>query len=419
MKKKSFRIVSWLMTIAMCFAIGFPGFAVAPDVNAEITKEIRAALGDEFMQKMAEQERAVEAYHYFCEYYEKNNDDTFTDSYGGEYIEGDKLYIYYVDTTSSFEKVLEKHADVVVFEKVKYSLDYLREINEKMYAAAPGKGQITYEISTKDNRIIISGDRDAIAKYQNTIDQVAKDNNVPDIVRYQEVDNVEITPTTTPLYGGTGLYLDGDTRQVNRTISVCGTYNGHQAFITCGHMSAIEATSVYDIFTTVVGSNIRVGTVEEVVFANGGYGDYSIVKINTTAYNATNQMIHYSPSYVECAGGDRYYASGQYLIKYGAYGEWAGVRVDSEHPYTTYTYRDSSDNVLNGWTIRGLKRTVLETGVSREGDSGGPIIRYDSTNGDYYYCGANASFGTRIVNDTTITNVYFSPYSLVDPDFVI
>lgn len=414
MKKKAFRLVSWIMTIAMCFAICSPGFAVAPDVNTEITKEIRSALGDEFMQKMAEQERAVEAYHYFCEYYEKNNDDTFVDNYGGEYIQDDKLYIFYIDTAASFAKVLEKYEDVVVFEKVKYSFGFLYELYEMMYTAIPEKGRIRYEISTKDNCIIVSGDKTALEEYQDAIEQFAGDNNAPGIVSFQEVDNVRATTTTTPLYGGTPLYIQGDSR-VNRTISVCGTSQGHFAFATCGHNNAVQATQLGGTsFFTEQNGTTAVGTTYIVAYANNGYGDFSIVRINTDLYNTTNLIKHYIGNYVECAGGDTYYASGQYLIKYGAVGEWAGLRVGNHHGDVRY-YLDPENASSPSWNIKGLKTTDVEVGTSVGGDSGGPILRYDSDTGEYYYCGVVSG---RTTEEDVVTKVYFSPYSLMDDDLI-
>lgn len=175
--------------------------------------------------------------------------------------------------------------------------------------------------------------------------------------------------------------IAGSTLNNSITLAGSGTYNGHTAFITCGHSLS------YGSSVTCGGSTI--GTVEVNVDYAYSTGDYSIIQA-ASGYTATSGVLTSSGNMTNFTGAYYSPAVGTYLYKYGRVSGQAYCVV-------------SATGVISSDYRYGLTRATLISGTSTGGDSGGPYRAGTD------FCGIHRASNI----GSGGSYLYFTPYSIV------
>ena len=188
------------------------------------------------------------------------------------------------------------------------------------------------------------------------------------------------------------------------TLSCCGTYNGNDAILTCGHY-----TQAYgDQIRYASNSGSVIGTVVKHRFNNDLKGDFEIVSVNTSLFDTTRSMASYRiyDGYISEAVEDVNicYYSRVYSGEYSGTVNARNIDVYAkETPQSTTTVH-----------IFGMSKIKLSLANNiTQGDSGGPVYRVD--NNYAVYCGVIHGFN---VNNQYLY-VYYTPYKhIADTGFV-
>lgn len=193
------------------------------------------------------------------------------------------------------------------------------------------------------------------------------------------------------------------------TLGFCGTYNGQAAFVTAGHSSALASGNLY------YGYDDPVGPVLKQQFADGGYGDYAIVKVEDTAEHPLTNTIHLGGGVTGAIHS--YYneirmPEGQLVLvaKYGAVSGVTAGEVTSSNTQSHPCAPEGSEQPY--YTVYGMveiTNTVTSMPITVPGDSGGPAYRV-LENGEREALGVMSS---RDITDGH--NVaYFTPFYYMD-----
>lgn len=341
-----------------------------------------------YEQMMALQSNAVAANELLSASFKisQNGTITYPDSFGGCYIDIDKLCVLVTGmddlTLDYYRNIFGSYVEYVTFQKVDYSYNELSEESEVLAKSISRNGISVncYYVSEVDNEIIIgvdSNDYNTAMQRRN-----AKSSTIP----YRIIKSEPIESETT-LVGGKKI----SNGAVELTLGICGRYNGYDAVLTCGHN-----LSVGDSITYLPTSEV-IGTVTYKRYSVSYNGDFGIIKVTNTNMNLSNSI------------ANTYSITGTYLTpavntvvkKYGA---------NSGYAYGTVTQRNVSAN-----DTKGLSVVKITYGTSQGGDSGGPY--FITENSSNKFCGIHhgSNITTEEYENTGILKVYFTPYSYISP----
>ena len=180
------------------------------------------------------------------------------------------------------------------------------------------------------------------------------------------------------IVGGTPI----STSTAGFTLGGSGYYNGSVAFISSGNGLNSGANVYYGSST--------IGTINNLCYYNNSYGDYSIT-LASSGYTPSSSVFTTGGNVTTYTGFIYNPPEGTYVYKYGsvsgqAYGEIKHIGMSVGASPTV--------------TIKGLTQVELSSGVTANGDSGGPYRI--GTN----FCGVHHGKSTTLGNNI----VYFTPY---------
>ncbi|MDE7193026.1 MAG: hypothetical protein K2O14_03550 [Oscillospiraceae bacterium] len=298
-------------------------------------------------QEMLLQEEALNAYDALYNRFEQDEDNNYIlpDDYAGEYIDDSYNLVVQLTTDdySEYEFLLDEF-DCVVFKTVEYSNNELTELAREARTSiieTESKDNIEYVsscVDVKNNKALIEiGTKDLNVrsnitsysyrnlpleiKYAYIEDKVQQDSSV-------ETSRNDLMPTasnseTVTLIGGNKIEVIGATM----TMTICGTHNGENSLLTCGH-GVLSVDSVkYD--------GVYVGGLSKRHFEDEGYGDYSIFKLNDNAV-MTNK--------VKSEKGTVSITATKYNVPVGT---------------VVYCYGQASKRVYSAQCYRGKQRNIL------------------------------------------------------------
>ena len=268
------------------------------------------------------------------------------------------------------------------------------------------KADYSYEtLATKGKEIIDYINAKDVTIYKAGVDQKANafivgvDSKDIDIVKSSDLEGmygirVNIMAESpcyeraTNLYGGSRLY--NSTTENSVTASGCGTYNGSQVLLTCGHGSQGQGDTIK--YSTSYGSTI--GTVQYRQYQNDYIGDYEFISINTSLFSSTSTILPSNSvigSFANIAIGLTVKLYGSYTMSPNVYGEVTGQNLYINQTYSYYS-------------IDGMSEVAIQSGSIQSGDSGAPVY-YSGSGSNVYFCG--------VLNGSNSNHFYFTPYTYI------
>ncbi len=316
----------------------------------------------------------------------------YPDEYGGEYIDGDKLYLWIVGLTDEIQKKYHSicdYSDKVVFLNANYSLNELDALKTQVMNL-PIEYHITGCVADRrENKLRVylqEEQKENIAMLKQLL------GDVEFIIEKQNY----MTFCSTNLYAGTTLGASSGTF----TLGVCGTYNSQPAILTAGHCAPHKYTSIRYGST----SGTVFATVQDFQFEDDEIGDYAIATINTSQQNnylTTNILQPYFyPQNITGTVLNGWLPVGTNIYAYGSVtGLVSGTISQMNMPFKGNIYTE------NNWTyyeIDGLFQVTPFSANTVTGDSGGPVFINYSTMGTQFQ-------GT--ISGSTSSYFYYSPVS--------
>lgn len=410
------RIIPFLLSLLVLVNLPVTLLHASTTVMTPFEKAIVASVGKDTFRKMAQQDLAIRAYQQFCDYHrDRDGNVKFSDDFAGEFVEGNKLHVFLTDTSAEtvkrYSAFFKGYEDIVVFEKKDYSFNYLHALKNDLIEQADSNF-ISYSVDSRTNRVVVTVDesRSVTADSLNT---ASTKSGLPIIY----ISGTPSTPDTTALRGGDAME--------GITLSVCGIYNNLPAIVTCGHRG-VGAVPIGHIYSMANAPDLAMSTV---VFSSfGPQGDFSIATVNDFWYHTTCETIteaedddgFTTTDYVSLSGGIANLPNGAVVVKYGSVAGFATLKIldmwSSYYYPGGYTY-DANNNLVSVGpvTVSNLAETEVQPGgISRSGDSGGPVIRYDSSTDTWWYVGcyvvANRATDSQTGGIVEATKMWFTPY---------
>ena len=341
-----------------------------------------------------DQSKALLAYEKLWDTFEWDNigRPIYPDEYGGEYVDGDKLYVWIVDLTDEIRDKYHSicdYSDNVIFLNAKYSLNELDALKEKV-VNLPHEYQITGCVADRrENKL-------RIYLLEERVEIVAALKQLLGEVEYILEEQDYMTLCSTNLYAGSTLGTSSNTF----TLGTCGTYNSQPAILTAGHCAPAINTSIRYGST----NGTAFATVKSFQFYNGSTGDYAIATIDSSQqsnYVTTNYLKpSISPQTITGTALNGWVPVGTTLY---AYGKTTGlVSGTVSQANVTFVGNFLTDN---SWVYAGISGLVQVSPLSSNissGDSGGPVFFNYLTMGNQFQ-------GTLTGKDSLY--FYYSPVS--------
>lgn len=194
----------------------------------------------------------------------------------------------------------------------------------------------------------------------------------------------------TTLIGGDKLAIGTSYGQAFLTLAATGTYQGYNAFLTCGHGMEVGDSVYYSDTTDPIGTIVlSYGN-----NPNGEFdGDFSIGKLNSSFYPSHKARTG-SSSTVFWKGICSRPEKGRILRKYGSTSGYAYLEVTESN-----TSRD-----LGYGNLKKISVAKITSGSSAHGDSGGPYWTADALE----FCGVHVG----VLYDKL--HVVFTPYEVIN-----
>ena len=373
---KIIRILSLL--IALIVLLGsVPGAYAASD-------------DDSIDQLIAEQENAVKANEVLMQFfYESGWITEYPDYFSSCYIEDNILHIKLASPTDDemavLEEVLADYEEAVCYEFGDYSRNELKEYADDIVKELVSQGcKVTiWNVDSVSGNIVIGVLPESVTQTEELINRGKAYSNKEDLPNVTIEASAYITNEASNVYGGSSIVVG----TAGLSAGTGGYYNGSDALVTCAHGGVTVGASVKMGSTTI-------GTVKKVQYSNGGYGDFSIIQLNSNA-NVSHRVGNSWRGYTDITDGTYLSpAVGTYIKKYGNQSGYAWGRVNKV---------DCSTIGTNNIPINGITEVTLTSGNSVSGDSGGPYLVGNA------FCGVHR--GTATANGTTYA--YFTPYTYI------
>lgn len=321
------------------------------------------------------------------------------DYYAGHYVKDNVLHICFtgksVERKNEIADLLEDYGDKVVFEERTFSQSELERYASELVSELERSECIVYASSVDGtvSSIVLSVSE---SSYDRALDILSRSAQVPGLNIEVEISEPIQLMSNTDLIAGTEVISRISTNEFHLTLSATGTYNGSNAFLTCGH----DVKSSSTLYTS---NNSVLGTASYVRFSDGKSGDFTI----GTLSNSFSPMHKTKTGSSSSALWDGYMttpAKNTIIRKYGVNGKYAYGKVTSTNNTVYY------DDI--GYSISGLVKVSLSSGTVQSGDSGSPCWTSDMK-----FCGVLCSSVTGYFYFTpygTIRNAGFSVYSQHD-----
>lgn len=369
-----------LLTICICFCVIF-AMAIIPTRAQSVTSS-----GVDMKEQMAAQKNAVIANELLYNTFELTPTGyAYPSNFSGTYIEENILYILWTELSEQqkhfYDNLLKDYVDYYSYKIVEYSYNDLMSLCETTYEKLKNKIQISgYSIDVINNSAkigVIESDRKKADQYLRDFNTK---NNDPIYYALQEYPEAQAST----LMGGTPC----STNNIPFTLGMCGTYNGQNAAVTCGHSMTINSAVKY--LSTTIGTTNYIQT---------SYGDFSIILTNNNA-TLTNRVKTSGNTYAEIEGTINNPPIGTIVCKYGRI---TGYKEYGRIFETGYTAHYVNHNI----TPRDLKVVEWSECATIEGDSGGPYFMDDY--GYTVFCGVHS--GKRNDQDKIEGSItLFTPY---------
>ncbi|MGI6545581.1 MAG: S1 family peptidase [Fastidiosipilaceae bacterium] len=351
------------------------------------------------------QNEALEAYDILMSspgFDDSTGNESYPSDFGGYYIGSDNLlHVQFVgNMRDKYEAIFKESSLNVVLEEVEYSYNDLDKIAETIFEN--DKNVLEAYVDTQNNQAAIGLPREfptinnellannlLLKEYQ--IDEVRPINNLSHNDSYLPYRVFNATPSTneSELWGG-DLIGSGNSLF---TLGATGYYQGSSAIVTCGH--GLSSGSVVNYNGT------RVGSVSFHRYANGMYGDFSIVKLSYTNHTIVNKAFgptNSTSSPIRVTGSVPKAVNGQTVYSFGQSSKWKTGTVIQ----TNMSLR------VSGITLLGMTKVQYNI-PSQAGDSGGPVYVY---NNGYKVCGIHGG------GDGTYS--HYTPFELIsDKGFTV
>jgi|GEM_PF-4767257 len=396
MKKNTFvvRFLCILLMAALLFSV--TGFAVL-----EPTETAHFSIPTDIQRIMELQEPACLANNNLYNALPKDNfgNAIFPDDFAGSFIDEDDYKLVIQLTKITDEQILYysklcNDSSAIKFAEVEYSWKYLESMMQYVNLLHNKGIQIlSAEIQIQENCFFIKTPTEQVDIASNILENEWKTDTFPVFIS-------EGSPVQqySSLCGGDRIY--NTYSQQGCSLGVCGSFNGNNAFVTCGHGNGWQTT-----ITHLTNYNAT-GIVESQSFSLNynapSYGDYSIVRItnntktmlvrgqNGTLYTVTNIFVPTPNAYV---------------IKYGNSSGYGLYQMESAIALITNTVTTGSYPTIPGGTSQNAYAKYLYPAhycsvgtVAQPGDSGGPV---------YYLDGSSAK-----VLGTVVGSPGLEPYTL-------
>lgn len=341
--------------------------------NTEVTREIEL------------EQPALEAYYAMLDSFEATyGDNKYPDNFAGAYITDDnKLCVLLVNASPEDCQVYENYCenyDGILFEEVEYSYYELENTLGFVMEHVAGDEFTSAYIDVVENNVKL-GVNGVRSSLQSTM---AEYGDYPiEIFNEQPA----MTETSTELYGGTPLN--------GYTLGGCGSFQGEDAVVLCGHGLSEGDTLRLEA------NNAAFAEVVVQQYANDENYDYAVATINSGASVTLSNLVKNSVNYTTITSqSSRIPAVGSTVCMYGK-SEGFGV---GEVKSISTVFRDTRLGVV----CYGLVKCEWNEGQEAygAGSSGGPVYAGHVFHGTY--TGSNSTGG----------NFWFSPIDAV-PGFSI
>lgn len=326
----------------------------------------------------------------------------YPNEYCGSWIDGELLCIGLTDTS---DKIIEKYCNAVTFkdnikfEKMLKSLNMLKaESNDYIEYLKENNIFCSVYPNVQENKCEIEVINNTASNAINTLrDKLTK---VDEKYKFKESDLIVkqggyVTEETDIVGGMPETIISSSTRHTS-TVGMCGTItmssgNTYDGIISCGHGKNLNDTVLID--------NHTFGTVCIERFSNNSYGDFACIK-RTSDDTLTNKVKGWTSAYLDINSYAFYAAVNSEVLKYGQKTGFASGTLISNDCSEEFSISSESS-----YTIKGLSKSILTSGDSADGDSGGPYFCLNTYTESFTFVGVHT--GSKIENSKHY--LYFTP----------
>lgn len=386
-------ILSILIILSSIFI--FTAHAVAKDsheIEIYSNEDLMEGLDEDIARMLVSQEPAQEAYSEFLTQLpiDEEGDYVYPSTFSGAYLDKE-TYELCIALTDCSDDVQEQYdhffsdPSIVVYKEAEYSYNELKEIENILLESYRDTCEIG--ISQKENVVKVG------IIYDTTQICSEVDPELP-VVFYQQ-NRVK----TAALQGGD--YILNKNNGYSFTLGMCGTYNGKNAILLCGHGMKVGDKITYD--------GKEIATVVKVQFADNQKYDYAIATINSGANVVMSNKVLNDVNYTTITSAlSNMPLEDSLVCKYGQTQGFGVYRIE-EIGISVPVESGSSGVIVD---IGGLvKCNHFRENWTEKGDSGGPCY-----SGHILY-GTISSFMERNLESAPFDDMYFSPISGVTSSF--
>lgn len=361
----------------------------------------------EVQEDMAKQADALDEYFKLIDFFEKDKFGVpiYSEHYAGEYIDADNKLVVQLTDEFADKAILSylKSTPIIQIKYVEHSYDELisqKEIADELYAS--GVRVVSDGVDIIDNRY-------EIAVLKEDFDKVLTTYTNNSLVVFEEGTYAQ---ASAQLIGGDRIYNEDTDGYMS--IGICGTYNGNDAVLTCGHGN--EKVGVWSKRYPYIEYKTQSHRIGQVVFQQANtdsnnygvssLGDFAIVDI-TSSDTITNDVWQGG----QITGTYSSVPVGTTVYKFGSRTGYAWGNVTSTSLRISYT-----DGLFTTYTVSGLYSIPLQnssgTNAINGGDSGGPVWRSDTGENLIHGIVTAGNFDTNLMYTTPI---YYAQYQGFQP----
>ncbi|QUI22741.1 trypsin-like serine protease [Vallitalea pronyensis] len=365
------KILSSFLVIALLCSISITIFGSSSSLGDNHTFDQMIPL--EIQEAMENQAEALEEYFELIGFFKKDNYGVpiYPQHYAGEYINKDNKLVVQLTGEFADKEILSylKSSPNIQIIYVEHSYDELisqKKIADKLYAS--GVRVVSDGVDIIDNRY-------KIAVLKEDLDKMATTYTKDSLVIFEEGTYAR---ASAPLIGGDRIYNEDSGGFMS--IGICGTYNGNDAILTCGHGN--EKVGIFSPRYPYIEHKTQSHRIGQVVFqqantdsSNYGVsslGDFAIVDI-TSSDTITNDVWQGG----QITGTYSSVPVGTTVYKFGSRTGYAWGNVTGTSLRISYTA-----GLFTTYTVSGLYSIPLQnssgTNAINGGDSGGPVWRSDT-----------------------------------------
>lgn len=392
------KIMSMFLIISLLCSMSIVSGASSSSINLYDEKHsFEKMIPEEVQEAMAKQTEALEKYEELIEFFDKDEFGVpiYPKNYAGEYIDENNKLVVQITNLFDDKEVLDflKETSVIQIKYVENSYDELlsqRKIADAMYSS--GVRVVSDGVDIVNNKYEITVLEEDLEKIPSTYNRDSK----------LSIKKGEYAEITASLLGGDRIYNEDTGGYMS--IGICGTYQGNNALLTCGHGN--EKVGIISQRYPYIQNKTQSGRIGQVVFqqantnsSNYGVsslGDFAIVKI-TSSDTITNRVWEGG----QITGTYSSVPVGTTVYKYGSRTGYAWGNVTGTSIRLTY-----GDGLLASYTVDGLYSVSLQnssgTTAIDGGDSGGPVWRADTGENLLHGIVTAKTNGTNIMYTTPI-----------------